>query len=438
MKEIFKNKELRTKILIIFLLMVFVRIGSIIPIPGVNTEYMKAIMSNSGLGFLNMITGNSLSQMSLFALSISPYITASIIIQLLTVVFPSLEELQKDGKTGRDKIERITIITGIVLALLQSLFMTIGFGQKGLLDPYTWWMVLIMTVVWTGGAALLMFIGNRITKMELGNGTSYILICNILSTFPNDILTIKYGIIDDRELKYKIINCLLVGIVLLAVIIACVILSTAVRKIPMTFSGKMVGKNVEQDLPIQLNTCGVMPIIFSSSLMSLPILLSAFLKNVTWLSEVAKYLNQNYWFNKSDIKYTLGVLVYIVLTYCFTYFYLNINFNVIEIAKNLKQQGAMIPGVRPGKATQNYLEKISTKIAMLGTTYMLLIILISNAICNLNGLGILSIGGTSILICVSVVIEISKILKTAIQSAKSRSYYTNKKGAAFKLFGVAR
>ena len=172
--------------------------------------------------------------------------------------------------------------------------------------------------------------------------------------------------------------------------------------------------------------------------MSLPILLSAFLKNVTWLSEVAKYLNQNYWFNKSDIKYTLGVLVYIVLTYCFTYFYLNINFNVIEIAKNLKQQGAMIPGVRPGKATQDYLEKISTKIAMLGTTYMLLIILISNAICNLNGLGILSIGGTSILICVSVVIESSKILKTAIQSAKSRSYYTNKKGAAFKLFGVAR
>ena len=190
MKLLFKSKELRNKILIIFAAMVFIRIGSVIPIPGVNAEYMQTIMENSGLGFFNMLTGNSFSQMSLFALSISPYITASIIIQLLTVVFPSLEELRKDGKTGREKIERYTTILGVVLAFIQSLFMSLAFGSQGLLDPYTWWMVAITTIVWTAGAGILIFIGTRITKMEVGNGISYILICNILSTFPNDVFNL--------------------------------------------------------------------------------------------------------------------------------------------------------------------------------------------------------------------------------------------------------
>ena len=434
MKELFKNKELRKKILIIFAAMVFIRMGSVIPIPGVNTEYMKEIMSNSGLGFLNMITGNSLSQMSLFALNISPYITASIIIQLLAVVFTSLEEMRKDGKTGREKMERITMVTGVVLALLQSLFMTIGFGKQGLLTNYTWYTVAIMTIAWTAGAALLMFIGNKITKMEMGNGISYILVCNILSTFPNDILTIREVIIDGKIIPYQIVNSVIAGAVLFVVIAICVVLSTSVKNIPITFSGKMSGRTIKQDLPIMLNTCGVMPIIFSSSLMSIPILISAFFPNVKWLAEASEYLSQSHWFDGDHLKYTAGVVIYIILTYLFTYFYLNISFNATEITQNLKQQGAMIPGIRPGKPTKDYLEKTSFQIAMLGSTYMLLIILITNAICNATGVGILSIGGTSILICVTVVIESSKILKTAIQSAKSRSYYTEKKGSALRLW----
>ena len=235
-----------------------------------------------------MITGNSLSQMSLFALNISPYITASIIIQLLAVVFTSLEEMRKDGKTGREKMERITMVTGVVLALLQSLFMTIGFGKQGLLTNYTWYTVAIMTIAWTAGAALLMFIGNKITKMEMGNGISYILVCNILSTFPNDILTIREVIIDGKIIPYQIVNSVIAGAVLFVVIAICVVLSTSVKNIPITFSGKMSGRTIKQDLPIMLNTCGVMPIIFSSSLMSIPILISAFFPNVKWLAEASE------------------------------------------------------------------------------------------------------------------------------------------------------
>ena len=437
MKSILENKQLRNKILLIIGAMILVRIGSIIPIPGVNADYMKAIMSNSGLGFLNMITGNSLSQMSFFALSISPYITASIIIQLMTVVIPSLEELGKDGKTGHEKVEKITNWTGIGLAFIQSLLMAIGFGKRGLLNPYTWWMVILMTAIWTLGAATLMFIGNRITKLDLGNGISYILVCNILSTFSRDVQSVYVMFINNHTVAYQVLNTIIVIGVLIAVIVACVILSVSEKRIPMTFSGKMAGRSVKQDLPIPLNTCGVMPIIFAGSLMSLPVFVSSFFPNITWLSEISKYLSQNQWFNAASPKYTVGVILYLVLNYFFASFYLDVNFNTIEIAQNLKQQGAVVPGIRPGNPTSDYLYDIAFKVAMVGVTCTMSIILLSNAICILSGLGILSIGGTSILICVNVIIESAKAVKGAIQSAKSKSYYVNKK-APVSLFGLVK
>lgn len=437
MKNILNNKQLRNKFLLIIGAMILVRVGSIIPIPGVNADYMKTVMNNSGLNFLNMITGNSFSQMSFFALSISPYITASIIVQLMSVVFPALEEMGKEGKTGREKIEKITNWTGIGLAFIQSLLMTIGFGRRGLLNPYTWWMVILMTGVWTLGAATLMFIGNRITKLELGNGISYILVCNILSTFPRDIQAVYEVFIANHAFAYKILNSVIVTGFLLIVIIACIILSVSEKRIPITFSGKMAGRSGKQGLPIPLNTCGVMPVIFAGSLMSMPILISNFLPNVTWLSEVAKYLNQSQWFNGASPKYTAGVILYLALNYFFASFYLDINFNTIEIAQNLKQQGAVIPGIRPGKPTSDYLYNIAFKVAMIGVTCTVAIILLSNIACVLSGLGILSIGGTSILICVNVIIESSKTIKGAVQSARSKSCYMNKK-APVSLFGLAK
>lgn len=436
MKKYLENKSLKDKLLLVVLAMIFIRLGSIIPLPGVNTDYMKALMDNNGLNFLHMITGNSFSQMSLFALSISPYITASIIIQLLTVVFPSLESLRKDGKTGKEKIEKITIGVGICLAFLQSLFMAIGFGGRGLLNPYSWWMVLTMTVVWTAGAALLMYIGNCITKLEIGNGISYILLCNILSTFPSDIISMYEVLIKGKAIAFQLLTTGVILTITVALVVACIILSTSVRKIPMTFSTKINERSVKQDLPIALNTCGVIPIIFAGSLMSLPILVARFIPNVAWLSKTANYFNQGNWFNIDRPKYTLGIAIYIILTYCFTLFYININFNAVEIANNLKQQGATIPGIRPGKPTSDYINSIAVRLALVGATFTLIIILTINALCNISNLGGLSIGGTSILICVSVIIEGSKIFKTALQSERSKNYYKNKKGNAICLFGL--
>ena len=432
-----KERSLKQKLLIIIAAMFFIRLGSVIPIPGVNAEYMHSIMESSGLGFFNMLTGNSFSQMSLFALSISPYITASIILQLLTIVFPSLEELRKDGKTGRDKIEKYTIILGIILAFIQSLFMSIAFGSQGLLTPYTWWMVAVTTIIWTTGAGILTLIGTKITKLEIGNGISYILLCNILSTFPNDIFHLYNAFIMNHKAVYIIINIILTLGFMILLISACVVLSTSIRKIPMTFSRKMVG-NVKQDLPIPLNTCGVIPIIFSSSIISMPILISSFWPNVGWLNEVSKYLNQSYWFIPGMFHYTFGIFIYIILTYFFAMFYLNINFNTIEIANNLKTQGAVIPGIRPGKPTSDYIQKIANRLAILGTTFTLAIILITTFICNITGLGSLSIGGTSILICVSVIMETEKVFKTALQSERSKVYYKSKKGESYSFLGLGK
>lgn len=418
-----KDKETRNKFLILIGLMILIRIGSIIPIPGISTDYMKNLLSNDGFGFLILITGNSFSQMSLFALSISPYITASIIVQLMTVVIPRLEELTKDGKTGREQIEKITNILGICLAFIQALGMALVLGKQGLIVNYTWWMVILMTVIWTVGAAILMFIGEKITKMNIGNGISYILICNILSTFPNDVLNLFEVFIKNKKPAFMVLNITIIMMLFGILLLSVIYLATTEKQVLIVFSRKVNGMSNKQYLPIQLNICNVMPIIFSGSILSFPILLNAFLPNIDILQRFSHYLNQNNWFNPINWKYSVGAVIYIILTYFFASFYLEINFNVFEIAKNLKMQGAAIAGIRPGKETAEYLKNLSEKIARMGTTFMLLIVLIFTFLTHIFGISALSIGGTSILICVSVIMESKKAILTQLQSAKNRSYY---------------
>ena len=210
---ILKDKELMKKLLFIFLSMIFIRIGSVIPLPFIDTSVVKDFFNNSGFSFLNLITGNSLSQMSFFALSISPYITASIIIQLLTVSIRRLEELSKDGKTGQDKIQMITNVIAIIFAFAQSIGLAIGFGKQGMLRPFTWYTVLLCVLIWTVGSGILIYIGEKITKFNLGNGISYILLLNILSVFPNDILSLKEVFIDNKILSVKILNGFIIAII---------------------------------------------------------------------------------------------------------------------------------------------------------------------------------------------------------------------------------
>lgn len=430
---LFKNKETRKKLLLIIGAMIFIRIGSIIPIPGINAEYMKAIVSGSGFEFLNMITGNSLSQMSLFALSISPYITASIIVQLMSVVIPRLEELSKDGETGREKIQKITNITGIVMALIQSLFMAIGFGSKGLLTPYSWWMVLIATAIWTVGTTLLIFIGEKITKLEFGNGISYILLFNILASFSNDLSVLYQHFIYGNRVVFAIINILIAVFIFALLLAACIYLNLCEKRVPICFSKKMVGNAGSQELPVPLNICNVMPIIFAGSIVSLPAFISVLVDNEV-IKTMTMYLSQANWFNPSNLKYSIGCIVYVLLTYFFASFYLCISFNTTEIAQNLKTQGATIPEIRPGQPTIEYLDKIAHKMVWFGTTFMLVIVLVVLLLCNMSGIGMLSIGGTSILICTNVIIESHKKLKTTAQSVESQSYYRRKTSRSTSLF----
>lgn len=431
-----KNKETRNRLLLILGFIIFVRIGSIIPIPGINSEYMKTIISGSGFQFLNMITGNSFSKMSLFALSISPYITASIIIQLMTVIIPKLEDLSKDGKTGQEKIQKITNITGIIISFIQSLFMAIGFGSRGLLNPYTWWMVLIATCIWTLGASILIILGEKITKLELGNGISYILLFNILSTFPGDMFVIYERFSYDSAPAVTTFKLLLAVSVFMIFLAGCIYLNLSEKRIEIRFSRKSTINEQSNDLPISLNICNVMPVIFTGSIISMVSIAATFSSNQMLLT-IAQYLSPNNWFIAGNLKYSIGCIVYILLSYFFANFYLDIAFNATEIAQRLKTQGATIPGIRPGKPTSEYLHANAFEMMILGTGLMLCIVLGASLVCNIFGIGVLSIGGTSILICVNVIIETYKKLKTAAQSVKVRTYYKKRnKKSLFQMKGV--
>lgn len=409
-----KGLSLPVKLLLILLIIVFIRFGSSYPLPFVNGDYMKTLLSLQGLSFLNSMTGGSLQQMSLFALSISPYITASIIMQLMTVVIPALEELQKDGKSGQDKFKRITQFLAISLSVIQSASMAIGLGAKGLLLTYTPATVLLATVIWSIGGIILIGLSCFIDWMGIGNGVSIILCVNILSTFPSDLFSIRDVFLANRIPAYIAVNIILIAAVFLIVIAACVVLYTTRKELPISNSKKLVGNTSRTTFPIPLNTCSVMPVIFASSVTSLPIVVIQFLgKSGSGIPmHIVNTLSTGKWFLPDQPYYTLGAVIYFMLTTFFTYFYLEIGFNAMEIADNLKRSGATIPGIRPGKPTEDYIRKLSIKIALTGNTVTTLLILLMHLICNLSGLGTLRIIGTSIIILVGVTVEEKNLLSS--------------------------
>lgn len=418
MYKICKNKNLCKKIGIIVCAMLLIRVVSQIPLPGVNMDYAKTAFSMEGLQFFHVLTGESLTKMSLFALSISPYITASIILQLLGILIPSIEEWEKEGKTGQEKMEQWNLILALGFSVFQSLFMAIGLGKQGLLHTYTWWSVLYVTIAWTAGAGILIWTGNWITKLQLGSGISYILLFNILSTLPSDLHTIYEVLMKHKNIPVQCVRGVIIAAVFSIILVICIILHLSVRKIPLTFSRKIQEFHVNQDLSIPLQVCGVMPIIFSGSLMSFPILISNFLPNVTWLRNVSMYLNEGNWFVWETPLYSFGVVLYIGLTIFFAFFYLDISYNSYEVANQLKSQGAIIPGIRSGKTTQEYLQGIIRKIGLFGTGVMLLLILSMTFLCNTFGIGALSIGGISIVICVSILLDFGKAVYSETRAVK--------------------
>ncbi len=417
LRRAFQIEDIRKKILYTFLMLIVIRLGSQLPTPGVNPSYIKEFFAqNTGeaFNFFNAFTGGSFEQMSVFALSITPYITSSIIMQLLTIAIPKLEEMQKEGEDGRKKIASFTRYLTVVLALIESTAMAVGFGRQGLLVEYNFVNAAIVVLTLTGGSAFLMWIGERITENGVGNGISIVLVINIVSRIPNDMASLFEQFINGKSIAKGGLAVILILAIILVLVVFVVILQSGERRIAVQYSQKMQGRRTyggqSTHIPMKINTAGVIPIIFASSLMQFPIVIATFLGKADGDgigSEILRGLNQSNWCNPQNIKYSWGLIVYIVLTVLFAYFYTSITFNPMEIANNMKKSGGFVPGIRPGRPTVEYLSRILNYIIFIGACGLVIIQFVPILFNGWLGARV-SFGGTSLIIIVSVVLETIK------------------------------
>ena len=422
-RRAFKIEDIRRRIFYTFIMLVVVRFGSLLPTPGVNPTYIQnffASQTGDAFNFFDAFTGGSFTQMSVFALSITPYITSSIIMQLMTIAIPKLEEMQKEGADGRKKIAAITRYVTVALALIESSAMAIGFGRSGLLVKYNFVNAAIVVCTLTAGSAFLMWIGERITEKGVGNGISIVLLINIVSSIPDDFVRLYEQFVKGKKLAYGVLAALVILAVVLFIIVFVVTLQSGERRISVQYSQKMQGRRTyggqSTHIPLKVNTAGVIPIIFSSSLMQVPIVIATFLGkgNGTGIgSQILRGLNSNNWFDPENPVYSIGLLLYIILTIFFAYFYTSITFNPLEIANNMKKSGGFIPGIRPGKPTVEYLEKILNYVIFIGACGLVIVQTIPFFFNGVFGAQV-SFGGTSIIIIVGVVLETIKQIATCL------------------------
>ena len=421
LQNAFKIKEVREKLLYTFFMLVVTRIGSQLPIPGVNTTFFQELFarqSNDAFGFFNTITGGSFTNMSVFALSITPYITSSIIMQLLTIAIPKLEEMQQEGEDGRKKIAEYTRYLTVALALMQSIAMAIGFGGKGLLVNFTAMNVIVAIVTMTAGSAMLMWIGERITENGVGNGISIVLLFNIISTMPSDMITLYERFLQGKIGAVAVVTAVIIAAVIVAMVVFVIILQDAERRIPVQYSKKMQGRKMvggqSTSIPLKVNTAGVIPVIFASSLMSFPVVIAGFFQvNYDTIGgKILLALNSSSWFNPERPAYSVGLIVYIALIIVFAYFYTSITFNPLEVANNMKKSGGFIPGIRPGKPTSDYLDGILEYIILIGACGLIIVCLVPIIVSGLFSVSRLSFGGTSLIIIVGVVLETIKAVES--------------------------
>ena len=318
----FKIKDLRNKILFTFAMIVVIRLGSQLPVPGVDRNYFAAwfaAQSGDAFNFLDAFTGGSFMNMSVFALNISPYITSSIIMQLLTIAIPKLEEMQKDGEEGRKKIASITRYVTVGLALIESAAMAIGFGRSGLLQEYNAINVIIVVAAMTAGSAVVMWIGERITEHGVGNGISVVLAVNILSRLPQDMNGLYEQFIKGKAIAVGVLAAVIIILIILLMIIMVIVLNGGVRKIPVQYAKKMQGRKIvggqSSNIPLRVNTAGVIPIIFASSIMETPnVICSIFGISVTGVwAEILKGMSSSNWCRLDAPLYSIGLVVYILM-----------------------------------------------------------------------------------------------------------------------------
>ena len=424
LKNAFKVKEVRNKLLFTLAMLVVIRFGCQLPVPGINREFFSQWFeqqTSGTFGFLDAFTGGSFLRMSVLALNITPYITSSIIMRLLTIAIPKLEEMQRDGEDGRKKIAAITRYVTVGLALIESSAVAIGFGNQGLLQADSVVLDYIVVIVaLTAGSAFLMWIGERITENGVGNGISIVLVINIISRIPEDFANLYDQFVKGAEtIALGVVAAVVIVAVVIGMIVIVVILNDGVRKIPVQYAKKIQGRRTvggqNSTIPLKVNTSGVIPIIFASSLMEFPIIICQMLQyNATGVwGEILKGLNSGNWCKPSTPQYSIGLLVYVVLVVFFAYFYTSITFNPLEVSNNIKKQGGFIPGIRPGKPTTEYLSKILTYIIFIGACGLIIVAVIPYIFNGVFGANV-SFGGTSLIIIVSVVLETVKQIESLL------------------------
>ena len=420
LKNAFKIKDIRKKLFFTFMMLVVIRLGSQLPVPGINRNFFADWFSQQtgdAFNFLDAFTGGSFLNMSVLALNITPYITSSIIMQLMTLAIPKLEEMQRDGADGRKKIASITRYVTVALALIESSAMAIGFGRQGLLQTYNAMNVITVIVALTAGSAFLMWIGERITENGVGNGISIVLTINILSRMPQDITQLFKQFVIGKSIAKGVVAAIIIIAIIVLMVVLVIVLNDGVRKIPVQYAKKVQGRKMAggqtTSLPLKVNTAGVIPVIFASSLMQMPVIIcSVFNISGTGVwAEILKGVNSNYWCNPKQPVYSIGLLVYIALVIFFAYFYTSITFNPLEIAENMKKQGGFVPGIRPGKPTSDYLNKVLTYIIFIGAVGLTIVCTVPYFFNGVFGASV-SFSGTSLIIIVSVVLETMKQIES--------------------------
>ena len=406
LKQAWKLKDVRRKILYTLMMIIVFRIGATIPVPGVNTNIIKGMVGdNSLLSLYNMFTGGAFSNFTLFALGIGPSITASIIIQLLTIGFESLEELQKSGEEGKKKINKYTRYIALALAFIQATAITLGIVKGALLNDSVFFIItVILTLV--SASMMLMWIGDKITEKGLGNGGSILIFIGIISGIPKDIIS-TVNMVKSGDIQ--IWAAVLLVVVILITIAAVTYIQEATRKIPVQYAKRVVGRKMyggqSSHIPMKVNQSGVIPVIFASSLLAFPQTIAMFM-GADAQSFVQTYLS---------LVSSPGVWIYrtleILLIVFFSYFYTTVSFNTEDIANNMKNNGGFIPGIRPGQPTIDYLNRILSRLTLAGALFLASIVMISAIIMFFMKLNI-SLVGTSLLIVVGVALELKRQLES--------------------------
>ncbi|MEQ8235688.1 MAG: preprotein translocase subunit SecY [Syntrophomonadaceae bacterium] len=404
-QQTLKIGDLRSKLLFTLMMLLVFRVGAHIPVPGINTEALQQLLQGQLFGFFDIISGGAFKRFSVFAMSITPYINSSIIMQLLTVVVPRLEELNKEGQEGKKKIAQYTRYGTVVLAFIQAIGMSIALGRSGAIDNPGLGSYLLIAVSLTAGTAMLMWIGEMITERGIGNGISLIIFCGIAARIPSQITGVGQEVSSGMAGYFQVVLLLIVVLVVIAAVVA---MNEGQRRLPIQYAKRVVGRRMyggqSTFLPLKVNAAGVIPIIFAMSLGMFPATIGS------WMSPTSGFNTFiNTYFNQSDLLYNV---FYAALIIFFTYFYVAIIFNPLDVADNIKKNGGFVPGIRPGRPTAEYIDRVLSRLTLAGGIFLALIAVLPNIVIAITGIKSLWFGGTALLILVGVALDTMKQIES--------------------------